>query len=257
MSLSFARKTNLHFWVLSALLLVIPGCQLFSDKVDRAADRSQLYKDPHSYSNPEVAKIVKLKLDLNVNFEKKMLEGTASYVIDHDHADEIIFDTKNLFIERVYFGKLSAEPSTFEMGEADPVLGTPLRIPLRSDVKHVHIKYRTLPNSEALHWLEPEQTADGKMPFMYTQGQAILTRSWIPIQDSPGIRIEYGVRVKVPEGMLAVMSAENPQVPSEDGTHFFNHEASSTALFNGISGRSSGICRHHGTMWCLCRTLCS
>ena len=43
---------------------------------------------------------------------------------------------------------------------------------------------------------------------MFTQGQAILTRTWVPTQDSPGIRQTYDAVVHVPAGMRAVMSAE-------------------------------------------------
>jgi hypothetical protein len=69
--------------------------------------------------------------------------------------------------------------------------------------------------------LSPQQTADRKHPFLFTQGQAILTRTWIPIQDSPGIRLTYAARVKVPTELMAVMSASNPQERSADGVYSF------------------------------------
>src|SRR5690606_33497468 len=53
------------------------------------------------------------------------------------------------------------------------------------------------------------------------QGQAILTRTWIPIQDSPGIRITYTARVKTDPGLLAVMSASNPTEKNDQGIYEF------------------------------------
>ena len=76
-------------------------------------------------------------------------------------------------------------------------------------------------SARALQWLSPEQTADKTKPFLFTQGQAILTRTWIPVQDSPGIRFTYNAKVKVPNDLMALMSAENPQARSSDGVYSF------------------------------------
>ena len=83
------------------------------------------------------------------------------------------------------------------------------------------IDYETGANARALQWLSPEQTADKSKPFLFTQGQAILTRTWIPVQDSPGIRFTYDAKVTVPTDLMAVMSAENAQQRSADGVYTF------------------------------------
>src|SRR5690606_26989900 len=50
-----------------------------------------------------------------------------------------------------------------------------------------------------------------------TQGQAILTRTWIPLQDSPGVRITYDATVRVPAALRAVMSAASVGEPASEG----------------------------------------
>ena len=65
------------------------------------------------------------------------------------------------------------------------------------------------PEAEALQWLTPEQTAGKKHPFLFSQGQSILNRTWIPTQDSPGIRQTWEARIVVPEPLKVVMSGEN------------------------------------------------
>ncbi|XP_076454886.1 aminopeptidase B-like isoform X2 [Babylonia areolata] len=42
---------------------------------------------------------------------------------------------------------------------------------------------------------------------MYTQGQAVMNRSFFPCQDTPAVKAPYSANVKVPEGYTAVMSA--------------------------------------------------
>ena len=70
------------------------------------------------------------------------------------------------------------------------------------------VDYATRPDAAALQWLTPAQTAGGEQPFLFSQGQAILTRTWIPTQDSPGIRQTYSAKITVPAALKAVMSAE-------------------------------------------------
>ena len=82
-----------------------------------------------------------------------------------------------------------------------------MTVDIAPDSKFVRIRYSTSPNgATALQWLAPEQTEGKQFPFLYTQGEAIHTRSWIPLQDSPGVRVTWDARVKTPPGMRAVMS---------------------------------------------------
>ena len=72
-----------------------------------------------------------------------------------------------------------------------------------------------------MQWLTPQQTAGKAQPFLFTQGQAILSRTWFPCQDSPGIRFTYNAKVTVPKNLLAVMSAENPVAKNDSGLYSF------------------------------------
>lgn len=186
---------------------------------EQALDQSS--EDVHSYANPTEAVARHLDLDIAVDFTQKQISGTASYQIENlSRADEIIFDARGLQIDKVYLGK-NMEETTFRLGNEKKFLGQPLHVKIKPETKQVTIAYKTSPDAAALQWLNPQQTAGKKHPFLFTQSQAILARTWIPIQDSPGVRITYNAKVKVPRELLAVMSAENPQQKNSTGEYTF------------------------------------
>ena len=91
----------------------------------------------------------------------------------------------------------------------DPILGVPLTITLPKSANVVTIQYKTAPEASALQWLDPRRTAGGKQPFLFTQSEAIHARSWIPLQDSPAVRLTYDATIATPSDMMALMSAEH------------------------------------------------
>ncbi len=150
-----------------------------------------------------------LELDLDLDFERHVLRGAATLHFEAaEGARELVLDTRDLEIHSV------ENAAGFELGTKDPILGAPLRIALKPGTSPVRVEYSTSPEASGLQWLEPEQTAGKRRPFLYTQSQAIHARSWIPLQDSPGVRITFEGRVRAPEGVAAVMAAERA------GTHF-------------------------------------
>lgn len=176
--------------------------------------------DVHSFSEPHLAKVKHLNWQAIVKFETKIIKAIATWDIEKTtQANQIIFDTKNLTIEKV---EVDGQVIDFRYGNPDEVLGTPLIIPLTEKANKVAIYYNTTPNSEALQWLSAEQTAGKTQPFLFTQSQAILARTWIPCQDSPGVRFTYQATVKVPSDVLAIMSAENPRALQPNGTYNFS-----------------------------------
>ncbi|WP_255474155.1 M1 family metallopeptidase [Pontibacter qinzhouensis] len=177
--------------------------------------------DVHSFARPTEAVAKHLDLDIAVNFDQKIISGRATYQIENlTQTDQIVFDAKGLQIEKVFLGDSLTE-TNFRLGKEEKFLGQPLLIDIRPETKSVTIQYRTTPEAAALQWLTPQQTAGKKHPFLFTQSQAILARTWIPIQDSPGIRITYSATIKVPKELLAVMSAENPQEKNNTGEYKF------------------------------------
>jgi len=199
------------------------GCETPKETTDKNTQDTMKINDPHSFAIPHQAVIKHLIWDAQVNFENKIISGIASYQIEKTgDADSIILDTQNLIIKKVTSGQGEKNlPYELRTSLSNEIMGTPLYISLEDDPDQINIHYETSPKAEALQWLSPVQTSGKLQPFLFTQSQAILARSWIPIQDSPGIRFTYKADVEVPPGLLALMSAENPKEKNDKGQYHF------------------------------------
>lgn len=188
-------------------------------------NKEEKIMDEHTLSNYNQVATTHLDLDLTVDFNTKTISGIAKHSIENKTgANKITFDSKYLVIEKVVLNE--AEETEFNLREFDELLGTALEVTINENTKSVSIYYSTTEKTEALDWLVAEQTANKTSPFMYTQGESIFTRSWIPLQDSPELRITYSAKVKVPKGMIAVMSANNPVQLNEESVYHFEMKQS-------------------------------
>jgi len=161
--------------------------------------------DPHSHARPDEARVTHVSLDLRADFDRKVFAGAATLTIAmREGASEIVLDVDGLVIQSV---ATNLGAAAWTIGERRAELGAPLTIALAPGVRMITIAYETSAEAGALQWLEPAQTASNKR-FLFSQGQAILTRTWIPTQDSPGIRQTYDARIVAPSDLKVVMSAD-------------------------------------------------
>jgi leukotriene-A4 hydrolase len=185
----------------------------------KAEDR----RDLHSYSNPEQVRVSHVDLDLEVIFNRKVLKGTTTLTLERKGDYPLKLDTRDLKIIKAEASEDGSNftPVQFTLGESDNILGAPLTIQLPAQATKVRIEYETSPNASGVQWLEPAQTAGKKHPYVFTQSQAIHSRSWIPLQDSPGVRVTYTARIRTPKELRAVMSAEQDPNASRNGDYRF------------------------------------
>ncbi len=163
--------------------------------------------DIHSHCQPERARVTHASLDLEIDPTQKEIRGAVVLSLDRREIEApLVLDTKGIAIESVKGS--DGGDRLWQLGTEDPNLGSALSIELAFADTSVRVEYRTTARSEALQWLEPDQTADRAAPFLFTQGESIFTRTWIPLQDSPGVRITYDARVRGPAGSTVLMSAE-------------------------------------------------
>ena len=186
--------------------------------------KNVIVTDKHTFSKPNLAVVKHLDLDINVNFETQSISGKASWQIDNvSKGKEIIFDENTLTITKITLGDEEKE-TQFKLGKEVELHGRPLHITIEPNTTKVNIYYHTNKGAVALQWLTPQQTADKNKPFLFSQGESIWSRTWIPCQDSPGIRFTYNAKVTVPKDLMAVMSAINPQQKNDTGIYTFKQD---------------------------------
>jgi aminopeptidase N len=204
-----------------AAILVATSCSRTPAAPPRA---TPVPHDPVTYANVDAFVAKHLVLDLTADFEAKTLTGTAELTFDRrdPNAPEVVLDTRDLTIRRVEVSSASGSwvQAAYRLDPATPAFGSALRIAMPSGADRVRVTYASSPFAKGLQWLTPAQTAGKKHPFLFSQAQAIQARSFIPLQDTPRVRVTYDATVRTPKELVAVMAAE--MTPGEGGSGVFH-----------------------------------
>ena len=180
-----------------------------------------MVRDPHSYGNAHEVRPSHLALELTLNFAEQRIDGRCDLTLawlqpDAAHVD---LDTRDLTITAVTDSE--GHSLKYDLGPEHPFMGSRLRVQLPQRQETVRIVYHTHPEAAALQWLSPAQTTSQRLPFLFTQSQAILARTWVPCMDSPGVRMTYDAVVNAPAGMTVVMGARHASHEPERGRFRF------------------------------------
>ncbi len=186
-------------------------------------------KDASTLANVDAFVAKHLVLDLTADFTAKTLSGTAELRVDRrdPKASELVLDTRDLKIEKVEAASGSGAwtATTHRLDAATPAFGSAMHIAMPAGADRVRVTYSTSPSARGLQWLAPSQTAGKKQPFLFSQAEAIQARSFIPLQDTPGVRMTYEATIHTPKDLVAVMAAEmerrGPVVPTRRASSSF------------------------------------
>ena len=185
--------------------------------------------DPLTFANYDQVRVTHVDLALALDFSHTQIGGEATLTLNWlTNTHQLVLDTRALSITQVTGlpDHNQRQPLPFTLGTVHPVMGQALTIALKDGFqpRQVKISYQASREASGLQWLTPEQTQGKKQPFMFSQNQAIHARSWIPLQDTPAVRISYTATVTAPKGITVLMSADRKAV-SATQTRFTMHEA--------------------------------
>jgi len=191
--------------------------------------------DPHSCARPDLVSVSHMHLSFTPDFSSRSMAAIAVlHVVRHQDDAPLMLDINGLQIQHITDAE-TQEPLIFILHPEKPFLGQALQILMTEKTQRIKIQYTVPQGAPALQWLDASQTQGKTHPFLYSQSQAILARTWIPIQDSPGCRASFDAEVFLPKGMMALMSATNPTEISADGYYTFKMEKPIPAYLMSIT----------------------
>ncbi len=206
----------------AVLLLIAIAPAIAAKTVSKTDDRRN---DEHSYAEPTKVVVKDIALDLTVDFDKKIISGSANLSLSwlKPSYKQLVLDTRDLTIEKIEgtTGRMAWQPLKYSMAARDDIFGSKLTIEMPKAHSNVRITYSTSPQASGLQWLDAPLTAGKKQPFMFSQSQAIHARSWVPLQDTPGVRFTYSAHIKTAKNAMALMSANNAPDALRDGDYAF------------------------------------
>lgn len=172
--------------------------------------------DPHSYTDDAQPVADYLVWRARMDFERRVIDAEADLRFsDPVSGGAIDLDTRDLDISAITDDR--GRRLSFTLAPPEPIVGSRLHVDLLPDARALTIAYRTSPDALALQWLTPEQTADGRAPFLYTQCQPIHARSIVPLQDTPRTRLRFEAVLDVPADLTPLMAAETLDSETRDG----------------------------------------
>ena len=164
-------------------------------------------RDPNTLSNYNNFLTTHTTVHFSIDFEKKNIGGDVALTlksITNGVAKEILLDTSFLNIKNVI---LDGKTPKWELLPRFEPYGSTLKVSLEDGIQNgtsviLEMTTETTKNCTAVQWLTPAQTRS-EHPYMFTQCQAIHSRSVFPCQDTPDVKGTFEFNIKSPLPVIA------------------------------------------------------
>ena len=154
--------------------------------------------------NPEY-QIIHYKFSLEIHFNSKTLKGAAEFTFKLKRkVGEISLDAVDMDIKEV---TLNGEKAEYSYD------GKELRIEIpRANTRTIYkamVSYEVVEPKYGFHFVD-------EIPMVYTQGETIWNRHWLPIYDEPNMKFTTEAILKVPKGWKAFSNGDLVEHREED-----------------------------------------
>ncbi|KAK6341377.1 hypothetical protein TWF696_008455 [Orbilia brochopaga] len=173
--------------------------------------RSPGSHDPNTQSNYLVFYPLHYDVALNIDFDKCRFVGSVSTKFEcrqQGTCDEILLDSKDVEVKNVTVVEGPAVKS-WSLGEEAKKgnYGRQLKVHLSGVVDYqetvvLKIEFETTDKAAALQWLTPEQTTNGKHPYVFSQCEPIYCRTIFPCADTPAAKSTFTFAIRSPLPVL-------------------------------------------------------
>lgn len=164
-------------------------------------------RDPNTLSNYNNFLTTHTTVDFNIDFEKKSIGENVALTlksITNGVPREILLDTSFLNVKNVV---LDGKTPKWELLPRFEPYGSALKVSFEDGIQngksvHLEMTTETTKDCTAVQWLTPAQTRS-EHPYVFTQCQAIHSRSVFPCQDTPDVKGTFEFNIKSPLPVIA------------------------------------------------------
>eukprot|EP00927_Polykrikos_kofoidii_P049772 TRINITY_DN43785_c0_g1_i1.p1 TRINITY_DN43785_c0_g1~~TRINITY_DN43785_c0_g1_i1.p1 ORF type:complete len:623 (-),score=111.48 TRINITY_DN43785_c0_g1_i1:103-1971(-) len=184
--------------------------------------------DPHSFANFHEIVVQHMDLAFDIDFNRHVFTGTATLKLRRlvPSCNILKLDVKGLRILGIR-QEGTNDALWLRLVSSVSELGDCLEVTLPPGSADspvvIIVAFETAPGAAAIQWLEPVQTAGGKHPLVFTQCQAICSRTLFPCQDTPSVKSSFTLTVTCPQPLVALGSGIRQDCSDEasNGTNTF------------------------------------
>jgi aminopeptidase N len=172
------------------------------------------------YAPDRAADIAHIKLDLDLDFDRRTLSGSASHDLRAvaDPLERIGFDAVGLRVSKVL---RDGRPAPFEVTDERIFVTVDPPLP-QGGTARIEIFYSVTDPILGLYFIAPDEAYPDKPRQVWSQGQDEDSKHWFPCHDYPNLKSTSEMVVRVPPTWFALSNGRLVETREEGGRRLYH-----------------------------------